>query len=1339
MSRRGRSPVFALLFVAAALAACGDGRSVVGGPPDAGGADAFAMDVPTIDAPEVPSIDAPAQDVPEDLVDAPATDVPFRCAANADCMGSPTGNVCDVSSGRCVECLPASDTCPAERYCDVSNRCLTGCRDDDACRRAGPIDGGVPTTRCLPSTRACVECITDEHCPAGSLCVGNSCAAGCNATRPCPTGQACCAGACADVQASVAHCGGCDMACRTTNGTPACRNGNCAVGMCTAPFADCDGAAANGCEADTLNAVEHCGGCGMACSTRGNATARCAAGRCEITCNAGFADCDMDPANGCEADTRVSVLHCGACGRACTPPNAEASCAMGACGIARCNAGFGDCDGNASNGCETDLRITPSHCGMCGNGCPSRANAAAVCAVGSCASICVSGFLDCDGDAANGCEADLRTSTTSCGGCGRACAPPRATGVCEAGACRIGSCMAGFADCNMDPADGCEVNTGSDRSHCGACSNVCSVPGATAVCAAGACRLDACLAGRGDCDMSATNGCEVDLNATVAHCGACGARCDLPNATASCAAGRCAVASCNAGFADCNMNPADGCEVNLNTSASNCGRCGNVCVFAGGTAACTMGACTLTMCAASLGDCDGDRSNGCETNLSTATSHCGACGAACVLANATPDCRGARCAVASCNAGFADCNMNPADGCEVNTRTDEGNCGGCGARCNLPGATAVCASGACAVESCGPGRADCDRAPANGCEVDTAGDVRNCGACGATCALANATPACASGACRVGTCNAGFADCDGSPANGCEVDLRTDASHCGRCGNACFACGASVCLSGGTAARDGSESSGVDLRYQFAPVAAGMGFLRANWDATPGATRYLVSVGTTPGGADTAAARPVTGTSATLDGLTLRGAWDGVTYYVTVVPYNGAVAGTAASSNGVQIAEAAVWDGVSTAGITRGVSANWPASGQTAWFGAHYFETVTVAAGVTVRAQGFGRAAMVPEGVAPTDARVTSPQDGWLSIHANTITVNGTVTASGRGYGGGGGGGGGGGSVGLRGRGGASGLGGNGGNGEGSITGGGGGGSPGGVGGTAGEGPGGNGTMLGGGSGGTGCGGARGRNGGDGAVGEVGGTGATAVSGSPGAGGVGELERGGASGVSGCDNWTGGGGGGYGGGGSGGTQWDGPGVEAGGGGGGGTGGAGGAQGSNGLAGAGPFGGGGGAAAVAGGAGGYGAAAGNGDTSTDRSLRLGGGGGGGGAGGSQEAGGGGGGAGGGYVVLYAAERLVIGATGRVVANGAGGGGGSRDNGGNSTSAAGGAGAGGAVLLEGRVVEVQGTLGTRVSARGGGGASVANGGTIKVFYGTWTGERPGASSAGRVYDAGASSFR
>ncbi len=1095
------------------MAACTDGQSVVGGRLDATLADTPAPDV----AP-----DLPAPDVAPD-----ATDARVGCGANADCVGNAGGAVCDVPSGRCVECV-TSDACPAGRYCGAANRCLAGCRDDASCTMT--VDGGAAMRRCDPMTRACVDCLTDDQCAPGTRCVSNACVPGCSPTRACPAGQACCAGACADVQTSPANCGACDMACRTANGTPACRAGACAVGACTAPFADCDMNAANGCEADTLSSLEHCGGCGRQCPSRGNAMSRCLAGRCEVTCDPGFSDCDMDPSNGCEADTRASVLHCGGCGMACAPPNAVATCAAGACGIARCNDGFGDCDGMVANGCEVDLRVTVDRCGMCGNACPARANATPTCAAGRCGFTCAGGFLDCDGNEANGCEVDPRTSAAHCGGCGRTCAPAQATGVCTAGACGVGMCEAGFADCNTNPADGCEVSTATDARNCGACGTVCNLPGGTSVCVAGACRLNTCLPGRGDCDMNAGNGCETDIVTTVAHCGACGRACDLPNAT----------------------------------------------------------------------------------------------------------------------------------------------------------------------------------------------------------------PGCAASACTVASCNAGFADCDANPANGCEVDTRVSAAHCGRCGNACFACAAGACVAGSTAARDGSVTAGVDLRYQYSPVAAGMGVIQANWDATTGATQYQVRVGTTPGGAETAADRMVTGTSVMITGLTLRGAWEGVTYYVRVVPFNGATAGMAATSNGVQIAEAASWDGVSTVGITRGVSVNWPVAGVNAWYGTHYFETVTVAAGVTVRAQGFGRVGMVGEGVASTDARVTTPQDGWLAVYANTITVNGTVTASGRGYGGGGGGGGGAGSLGLRGRGGVNGAGGNGGNGEGSITGGGGGGSPGGVGGTSGMGPGGNGTMLGGGSGGTGCIGSRGRDGGDGPVAEVGGTGAVASSGSPGLGGAGEFERGGATGVAGCDNWSGGGGGGYGGGGSGGGQWDGPGAEAGGGGGGGCGGGGGGEGADGRPGAGPFAGNGGGAAVAGQPGGYGAAGGNGDTSTDRSLRLGSGGGGGGAGNSQEAGGAGGGAGGGHVTLYAADRLVLGATGRVVANGAGGGGGSRDDGGGSTSASGGTGAGGGVLLEGRAVEVQGTLGTRVSARGGN-AATTNGGTIKIFYGTWTGDRPAAGAAGRVFDATAGSFR
>ncbi len=76
----------------------------------------------------------------------------------------------------------------------------------------------------------------------------------------------------------------------------------------------------------------------------------------------------------------------------------------------------------------------------------------------------------------------------------------------------------------------------------------------------------------------------------MGNCVACPA-CELPNATAVCVGGSCVFQSCDAGFADCNVNPADGCEVNTQTSTANCGACGNACT--GGTS-CVAGGCVCT-------------------------------------------------------------------------------------------------------------------------------------------------------------------------------------------------------------------------------------------------------------------------------------------------------------------------------------------------------------------------------------------------------------------------------------------------------------------------------------------------------------------------------------------------------------------------------------------------------------------------------------------------------------------------------------------------------------------------------------------------------------------------
>ena len=488
------------------------------------------MDVAPVDA---PVLDVVSDTSPDATTDVPADSGPSRCTADNDCASSSEGPACDTATGRCVSCTATSDRCPTGQYCvGATNRCAEGCRDDAACMAAG--DGGAGAGRCDPMAHRCVECVTDDHCAAGSLCVGNLCVAGCSATRACPSGQTCCAGGCVDVQSNTAHCGACDARCMVANAMPACMNGRCSVGACTAPFADCDMDPSNGCETSTQTSVNHCGGCGMACGARPSATASCAAGRCVYECAAGFADCDMEPSNGCEVDTRTSLAHCGACGRACAPPNATAACAMGTCQVAACAEGFGDCDMNASNGCEVDVRAAASHCGMCGSACPSRPNALSGCATSRCVLACLAGFADCDGMESTGCEVDTRTSLAHCGGCGRSCSAANGTASCEAGACRLAMCNAGFADCDTNVGNGCEVNTGSDAANCGMCGNRCS----SGVCGGGVCQPPSCT-------DRVRNGTETDVD-----CGGTCPRCDLCRACAvdadctggTCSGGRCTVA-----------------------------------------------------------------------------------------------------------------------------------------------------------------------------------------------------------------------------------------------------------------------------------------------------------------------------------------------------------------------------------------------------------------------------------------------------------------------------------------------------------------------------------------------------------------------------------------------------------------------------------------------------------------------------------------------------------------------------------------------------------------------------------------------------------------------------
>src|SRR6185295_5478105 len=126
-------------------------------------------------------------------------------------------------------------------------------------------------------------------------------------------------------------------------------------------------------------------------------------------------------------------------------------------------------------------------------------------------------------------------------------------------------------------------------------------------------------------------------------------------------------------------------------------------------------------------------------------------------------CGSGSCAIASCNAGFGNCDGNDANGCEV-ALTSLTNCGTCGSACSRANATPTCATGSCAISSCSAGFGNCDAMDPNGCEVALT-SLTNCGTCGTACTRANATATCATGSCAIGSCNATFGNCDGIDAN----------------------------------------------------------------------------------------------------------------------------------------------------------------------------------------------------------------------------------------------------------------------------------------------------------------------------------------------------------------------------------------------------------------------------------------------------------------------------------------------------------------------------------------------------------------------------------------------
>jgi len=417
----------------------------------------------------------------------------------------PDGGTEDLSG---AVCSTNPDDCPTGSYC-TGLVCVPGCKSDSECPKN---DAGLGT--CDPNTHLCQDCTVNSDCGSAP-------------------GATCCNKHCVNTKTDPLNCNGCGLACSGAQT-------QCCNGACSNPSAD----------------ANNCGGCGNVCNTLNAMSASCGGAMCSWTCNAGFAHC-MAGNTGC--DTNLGGSGEKLCGTVCVP---TASCCMASdCttppGPAICfNAAT--CSGVGGT-CSYPLKGGSKVCNgtTCCNAVNGTCNA-------NCTLTCNGGFADCDGDPSNGCETNLSTAGKKL--CNGACIA--ATSCCTAADCTTppspSTCYVTPGTCAVAGAP-CSYSLKAGSVACGAtCCNAIN----------GTCKPDCslnCAAGTGDCDGNPSNGCEDNTNTDPNHCGACNTPCNLPHTTADgCAGGTCTVVTCAAGFYDCDGAAANGCEAAGPPSGNGC-------------------------------------------------------------------------------------------------------------------------------------------------------------------------------------------------------------------------------------------------------------------------------------------------------------------------------------------------------------------------------------------------------------------------------------------------------------------------------------------------------------------------------------------------------------------------------------------------------------------------------------------------------------------------------------------------------------------------------------------------------------------------------------------------
>lgn len=297
-----------------------------------------------------------------------------------------------------------------------------------------------------------------------------------------------------------------------------------------------------------------------------------------------------------------------------------------------------------------DFLTDDDNCGKCGNVCGIHSD----CYSGVCN--CVAGFADCDGEQGNSCEVDTSSDPENCGECGNTCG---LFSECIQGHCK---CFEGYFDCF-----GSCVNPDVDHDHCGVCSAPCQIGW---FCISGACK--------NECPQPLTvcgDQC-IDVTSDIFHCGSCDYRCRRDQV---CSSGTC---GCSENKIEC-----EGICVDISSDRDNCGRCGSDCSLG---SACTNSVCTK--CQIGFTPClDEDGVDRC-VDLMTENCHCGECNNKCLCdyGQCIPDCGGDH-NLMICGPDSPCISGESEAGCK-DLSSDPMHCGGCN---NICATGESCEGGVC--------------------------------------------------------------------------------------------------------------------------------------------------------------------------------------------------------------------------------------------------------------------------------------------------------------------------------------------------------------------------------------------------------------------------------------------------------------------------------------------------------------------------------------------------------------------------------------------------------------------------------------------------------------------